>query len=270
MAYTLRRDKLRNSKVLRPVRPNTGSEALYRKRLLEEVEAMGHSVAYWLEQVYRQYPPAMAMDAVPANELRDAMAKVSRMWTYRFDRLTEWLAGHFARDVSERSDHAFTSALRNAGFTVRFTMTPAMRDILNATIHENVNLIHSIPRQYLSQVEGMVMRSVQTGRDLSQLSGDLQSRLGVTKKRAALIARDQNNKATSAFTRARQTELGITEAVWQHSGGGKTQRASHVRMSGKTYDVKRGMWDPTEGRNVFPGELINCRCTSRSVIAGFA
>ena len=55
-----------------------------------------------------------------------------------------------------------------------------------------------------------------------------------------------------------------------HSHAGKKPRPSHVRMNGKTYDVKQGMWDSAEGRYVFPGELINCRCTSRSVIPGFA
>jgi hypothetical protein len=39
-------------------------------------------------------------------------------------------------------------------------------------------------------------------------------------------------------------------------------------MDGKTYDVKKGMWDPTEKKYVLPGELINCRCFSRPVIEG--
>lgn len=270
MAYTLRRDKNRNDKVLRPTRPNAGVEAMFRRRLLEEIEAMGLSIRYWLEAAYKAYPPRMAMDATPANELRDALAKLSRQWLYRFDELSNWLADHFAQDVADRSDHALNAALRRAGFTVKFKMTPAMRDILRATVHENVNLIRSIPAQHLTQVEGMVMRSVQTGRDLSSLSRDLQERLGVSKRRAALIARDQNNKATSAFTRARQVELGVQEAIWQHSHAGKKPRPTHVRMDGKKYDVTEGMYDSAEGRNVFPGELINCRCTSRSVIPGFA
>jgi SPP1 gp7 family putative phage head morphogenesis protein len=148
-------------------------------------------------------------------------------------------------------------------------MTPAMRDIIQATVHENVSLIKSIPRQYLTQVEGLTMRSVQSGRDLGFLAKGLQKQFGVTKKRAALIARDQNNKATTMLNRARQTELGITEAIWVHSSAGKKPRPTHVKMNGKRYDVSEGMYDSHEGRYVLPGELINCRCTSRSVIPGF-
>lgn len=114
------------------------------------------------------------------------------------------------------------------------------------------------------------MRSVQRGGDMGQLSKELQKEFGVTKLRAALISRDQNIKATSAFTRARQIELGITEAVWMHSHAGKEPRPTHVKMNGKRYNVTEGMYDPAEKRNISPGELINCRCTSKSVIAGFS
>lgn len=270
MLYVPRRLRDYNGKVLRPVRANAGVEAQFRRRLVKEIEDMGLSIRYWLEAAYKAYPPRIAMDAVPANELRDAMAKLSRQWLYRFDELANWIADYFAKDAADRSDAALAKALRDAGFTVKFQMTKEMRDVFRATVHENVNLIRSIPQQYLTNVEGMTMRSVQTGRDLSSLSRDLQEQLGVTKRRAALIARDQNNKATSAFQRVRQIELGVEEAVWMHSHAGKKPRQTHVRMNGKRYDVKQGMWDSAEGRYIFPGELINCRCSSRSVIRGFA
>lgn len=270
MAYVPRKQRDWNGKVLKPVRPNAGVEADFRRRLVAEIEAMAASVEYWLGAAYKAHRPRMAMDATPANELRDAMAKLSRQWLYRFNELSNWLAEHFADDAADRSDAALMRALRDAGFTVKFKMTPAMRDILRATVHENVNLIKSIPQRYLTNVEGMVMRSVQTGRDLSQLSSDLREQFGVEKRRAALIARDQNNKATSAFQRARQIELGVDKAIWMHSHAGKKPRPTHVKMDGKAYDVKKGMWDPAEGRHIFPGELINCRCTARSVIPGFA
>jgi uncharacterized protein with gpF-like domain len=62
--------------------------------------------------------------------------------------------------------------------------------------------------------------------------------------------------------------LGITEAVWLHSGGGKVPRPTHVRNNGRRYSVAEGWLDPAEGRRVFPGELINCRCVSRAVMPG--
>ena len=70
----------------------------------------------------------------------------------------------------------------------------------------------------------------------------------ITWSLAVIIARDQNNKATASMTRARQNELGITEAIWVHSGAGKHPRPTHVAMNGAKYDVKKGMWDPAVKR----------------------
>lgn len=142
-----------------------------------------------------------------------------------------------------------------------------MRDALEATVAENVSLIKSIGSQYLTAIEGHVMRSVTTGRDLAPLARRLELQYGVTRRRAALIARDQNNKATAVITRERQNELGI-KAIWLHSAGGKEPRPTHVANSGKVYDPKEGWFDPDVGEHIWPGTLINCRCVSKSVIPG--
>ncbi len=70
--------------------------------------------------------------------------------------------------------------------------------------------------------------------------------------------------------RVRQVELGITQAKWRHSMGGKKPRPTHLANNGKLYDVARGWYDPAVKKHIFPGELINCRCVSISVIKGFS
>ena len=265
----------RDAKLLRPVRPNAGVEADYRRRLDALIEEMAHSLDYWLGATYKRNEPEIAQDAgwsagasSPAQRLAAAISQLRDRWLARFDELAWGLAEHFALSAAARSDAALTSMLRRGGFSVKFRMTAAQKDIINATVNQNVAMIKSIPQQYLTDVEGLVMRSVQTGRDLGQLREDLLGRYDITKRRAALIARDQNNKATSALQRARQQELGITEAIWVHSGGGREPRPTHLAKNGKRYNVAEGWYDPAEGRHIWPGELINCRCTSRAVMPG--
>ncbi len=116
------------------------------------------------------------------------------------------------------------------------------------------------------------MRSVAAGRDLEQLVTDLRQQFNVTRRRAVLIARDQNNKATATITRVRQTEAGLIEAIWVHSGGGKVPRRSHL-MAGRNkqkYNIAKGWFDPDEKKFIYPGELINCRCVSRPIVMGFS
>lgn len=264
-----RRARRKGRTLLRPVHPNAGLTAIYRRKILELVDGMQAETMRLIKRTYQMNPPKAALDATPADQLRAVLNEIARRWQYNFDVAAPLLAEYFATAVHLRTDAALKSALRQGGFSVEFSMTPAVRDILGATIEANVGLIKSIPQEYLTQVQGMVMRSVQTGRDAGQLYADIREQFGVTRRRAALIARDQNAKATSAIHTARQKEAGITHAIWMHSGGGRHPRPTHVAMNGNQYEVSKGMYDSSVDKWIFPGELINCRCVMRSVIPGF-
>lgn len=249
---------------LQPIHASAGLNAAYNKRLRALVTEMHESVLYWLKARYRA---EMGLDAHPSRELRAAIRKLARRWQANFDRVAPQLADYFATAASERVDGALQSMLRKAGFTVRFKMSRNQSAAVQAVVAENVSLIKSIATKYLDDVENEVMRSVSRGRDLGALTEALQERYNVTKNRAALIARQQNNAATAAFTKTRQKELGIKKARWQHSAGGKQPRPEHVAFSGKTYDIEKGAF--LEGKWTWPGMEINCRCVSVPIIPGF-
>lgn len=254
-------------KTLNPVRANAGTRTAYQRKLERLIDEMANSVGYWLTAKYKAELPRLAQDASPARVMQEAMRKLSRRWLRKFDELADDLAQWFAQEADQRSASALQASLRDAGFTVKFSPTRAQNNAMQAIVAENVALIKSIPEQYLKNVEGAVMRSVSTGRDLKSLTDYLEKQHGVTRRRAAFIARDQSNKATSALNTVRQTELGITEGVWRHSGAGKVPRPSHVAYSGKTFDIRKGAY--IEGEWIRPGEKPNCRCTWSPVIEGF-
>ncbi len=258
-----------------PVRPSHAIEVEYRRRLDRLVEQMQRSVLYFVKAAYRANEPEVrqiAMDDSPARNLAVAVRRLARRWQKRFDEAAKELAAYFAKSVADRSDLALRRTLERGGMSVKFKMTPAMNDVLQSTVAANVSLIKSIPQRYFTEIEGAVQRSVQTGRDLQQLSDDLQANFGVTKRRAALISRDQNNKATANLQRVRQQELGITEAIWVHSTAGKEPRPSHLKAGRDKvkFSLETGWFDPDEGKYILPGELISCRCVSRPVIPGFS
>lgn len=252
---------------LPPVHPNAGIEAEFRRRLQKWVDAMHKSVLYWIRAAYRANKPAMAKDGSAAAELSLTMKRLAAQWQKNINAASEEIADYFATAAAKRSDSALRAALAKAGFTVEFTMTREANDVMQATIGEQVGLIRTIASQYLSQVEGLVMRSVQEGRDLKGLTDDLYDRYRITRKRAAFIARDQNNKATASMTRVRQEALGITHAIWRHSHAAKQPRPEHLLFDGERYDVRKGAY--LEGVWTWPGREINCGCTSQSIIPGF-
>jgi uncharacterized protein with gpF-like domain len=267
--------------LLRSVRANAGIEAAYRKQLDRWVDAMHKSLDYWITAQYRANPPIpLAQDAglesfrdgSPANAMRRAIHRMSRRWLKAFDKGATDLAKYFVDKAAGATDVQLQDILKKAGFTVQFKTTAGANNAMQAAIGENVGLIRSIAEQHLTQVEGLVMRHMQTGRDLGALTKDLTERYDITKKRAAFIARDQANKMTAVINRTRQAELGITQARWKHSGGGRHPRLSHLAAGrdnggkGKLYDVTKGCL--IDGEYIWPGQLPNCRCTSQSVIPG--
>lgn len=257
------------AKKLRGVQPNEGVRAHYRAQLDDLVRKMQKSVVYWLTASYRANEPEIAQDASPAVELRKLMRSLNKQWTRNFNEAAPKLAEYFAKDVQNRTDAQLQRILKKGNFTVNFRMTRTMNDVAQATVTANVSEIKSIPSEYFTEVEGLVMRSVQTGRDLSDLTDQLEHRYHLTRNRAKLIASDQNRKATAAMARARTQELGLFTGTWQHSGGGQHPRHTHIGvMNGKVFDSRVGLYDPAVKRNIHPGELIHCRCLFRPHIPG--
>lgn len=253
---------------LAAVRPNAGLELRYQAQIDDIIAAMHRDTIRTVRRAWKVNPPEMAADISPAAALRAAMGRLASKWSRRFADFAEFIGGAFGRKATALTDRAMAAALRKAGFTVKFSMTREINDITQAAVAQNVTLIKSIPAEYLADVQGAVMRSVQTGRDLATLTAELERDYGITRRRAALISRHQNNMATATITRARQEELGITQAVWRHSSAGRKPRPSHVVNNGKPYNVATGWFDPAERKFIRPGELINCRCQSIAIIPG--
>lgn len=256
------------AKYVRAIRPNAGVEAEYRRALEKMVKEMSHSAQYWIEASYKANPPTLeiAMDALPSQELSKRIKEVARRWIKRFDDMADKIAKQFVESGRSTTDRAMMSAFKDAGWTVDFKMTRGMQDAMNATIKENVALIKSIPQQYFLEVEGIVMRGFTKGRDLQLITEELQKRYGITSRRAANIARDQSNKLTATTEQARRVELGLFEAEWIHSGGGREPRQSHVKAGKekRRFDVREGCL--IDGEYILPGEKINCRCGSRVIL----
>lgn len=251
-------------KLARAVHANRGIAARYRRQLLALIDEMSASVEYWIAAQYRKAPPALAQDASPSDEMRKSLQDLARRWRKRFDEAAPRIAEAYLEGMFKATDSAMRNALKDAGWTVKFKLTPAMKDAFDASLGENVALIRSIPEEYLLKVQGIVSRSYTAGRDLETMTKRLKKLYPQAANRATLIARDQSNKANASVTHARYAELGIEEAIWMHSHGGKIPRPDHVAADGRKYKVAKGCL--ISGEYIRPGELINCRCTSRPVL----
>lgn len=265
--------------VLAPVRVNAQARNDYARALQKAVANMQASYEWWLSAVYRRALDAnqdagrLAMDASDtpggsANDMFGELARLRDYWTKYFNRLAIKLATQTLDSWYRDNANAWRGRLQRAGFDVPMQLTPSQKLILQSKVRDNVALIKSIQEQYHTDVEGIVLRNFLRGRDLSAMAEQLKKRGKVTQNRAAFIALDQANKATAQMNDARQRELGIQYCVWQHSSAGKEPRATHVRAGREQwmFKVGQGIDFNDQFGQVLPGEAINCRCTSRSII----
>lgn len=258
-------------KTARAVSANKGIEMAYRKALVRMVDEMNKSINWWLTARYKAAEGnIIAADASPADDMDRELRTLMRQWQERFDKLSEARATWFAGKVAGYTKSAMAAAYKDAGFTVKLRMSRKLGNMMKAVVAENVGFIKSIPQQHLNDVHGLVMRSVREGRNLNYLSTALADRYDITRRRAIMIARDQNNKATEGLTRIRNQDLGVTEGIWMHRGGGMKPRESHMMMDGIKFSLTEGLYDDDVGDNIMPGELPNCHCTFKPVLPGLA
>ncbi|MDR1920268.1 MAG: hypothetical protein LBS31_00765 [Candidatus Adiutrix sp.] len=266
----------------RAVLPNAALTAEYHRRLADLIAEMRADVDRQVLAAYGglSLPKATtAADAAPRpkgmteaevdklmEEIDKRVGRIGRAWQTKSGRrafdLAEWLVGR----VDGYSSRAIREALKAAGFTVKIRNTPQITAAWNAAVKEGVALIRTISNEYMGQVGRAVWESASRGRDLHYLKEQLLS-VGVrTERKAELLAKDQNNKATAALSRARYEDAGVTRAIWMHRSGSKQPRQTHIEMNGKPFDIAVGLYDKDVGREIQPAELYYCGCAMRPIL----
>lgn len=130
-----------------------------------------------------------------------------------------------------------------------------IQDAFDQALQANVQLIKSIPQQYMDKVEQVILHGVQAGQSTQQIAAEIAKIGQSTEQRAKLIATDQVAKINSRFSQIRQQNLGITHYTWS------TSRDERVRHEHRLRDGQLFAWDnpPSDGH---PGMAIRCRCVA--------
>lgn len=191
-----------------------------------------------------------------------ALKLVRERWSSpQFNALATRIARKF---VTTANNSNAERTKRDLGIDV-FVDNSELRDYVQASIYDNVRLIESIPAQYLTQVDSIVLSGVRSGSRPSAIAKQLQGQFGVTERRAKLIARDQSNKINSNLSQMRQTAAGFEYFRWETSHDERV-RDRHRHVAERVTAYGRGIFKydnpPIVDQNVpqLPGEPIQCRC----------
>lgn len=202
--------------------------------------------------------------------LTNALTLIKGKWSsQQFVTLSNQLASKFVRSAADVNQERFSDQMRSVGIDV-FSDSQAAQDYLAASAYDNSRLIQSIPDQYLTQVESIVMTNVRAGGRSSAITKQLSEQFGVTSRRAKFIARDQTAKINGDLTSKRQQNAGFEYFEWVDSDDERV-RDRHEFIADKITAYGKGIyrWDnpplSSKGTPIIPGQDFQCRCIARPV-----
>lgn len=214
-----------------------------------------------------------AVDESISSQARILTNKLTDTFNSLFARRSKMMASRAVKNSANASKSSLHFSLKelSGGLSIKTDfMTGDLSEVITASIAENVSLIKSISSDYLTEIQGAVMRSLQPGGNgLADLVPYFQDRKEITQRRARNIALDQTRKAYNSINTERLKSIGVKKFEWIHSGGGAHPRREHIKMDGNIYSFDDlpviGIMYGNEVRGI-PGQLPNCRCTMRPVI----
>ena len=184
-------------------------------------------------------------------DIADIDKRVAEKFTQFFTSKAKTLAERMIDATDKATSSALHQSLRqlSGGLSLGTrVLNDQAKEIMKASIAENVSLIKSIPQQYFTAVEGAVMRSITTGNGLKDLVPFLKDHEGVTIKRARLIAGDQSRKAYANITASRMKELDVKKYIWRHSSAAEEARPLHLKLNGTIQVTRRPANYPVRSR----------------------
>lgn len=271
---------------LRPLVPPMIIARKYAGELLRLVHEM--VIDYWsVVNIYKDKRGQLVEDATwGINDLDDRLNKLDKKWQERFREYAKENSPKVVEKVLRQTDLQLKETLKDWFAEKRFILFDRvipnpLRQVMKASIEENVNYISDLPARYSNRVRGAVYRVVTSSGTLKDLKMSLRKYAGMSERHAKLVASDQINKAFNAMAMHRMAEAGITKYMWLHTGAGKTHRPYHKAkwdgVSGKDghpnglngfifEQGKNPVIDEKSGETGLPGQLPYCHCKLAPVV----
>ena len=206
-----------------------------------------------------------------ADVIEVSLAALRQRWSSAvFNRFAERMASKFVQAVNLQNQQQFQNQYKSFGINI-YAGNQSVSDYLDATVKDNVRLIKSIPDQYLTQVESIVLGNMRAGMRPSAINKQLQDQFGVTERRARVISRDQVSKASNGLAKKRMESSGFKYFQWIDSKDSRV-RSRHKHIANKVTKYGKGIYSFSDlplndkGIPIAPSDDIQCRCVMRPVL----
>jgi len=170
-----------------------------------------------------------------------------------------------AMKTIERVQDGFRVAADAIGVSPK--ITPESKARLAKEYSENMSIyIEDFSRSAIKTLRAVVEDNAMKGYRFDRLIETIRLRYGVTRSKAAFLARQETALFMSKYREMRFAEGGVDSYVWDTAGDEKV-RHSHAILDGKRFFYKSPpVVDQATGRRANPGQDFNCRCVDKPVI----
>ena len=254
----------------------------YNARLQQLVREIRKDINEILLPQLRKLAPFYQTDSIPNHvvmtvdnwfdDITATLRMIISKWSSpQFRDIADEISSNFVRTADRVNRERFNNDLRRFGIDI-FGDAPELLDYVEASIYDNTRLIMSIPDQYLTQVESIVVTNVRAGGRPASIERALRDQFGVTESRARLIARDQTAKVSGDLASKRQQSSGFEYFQWVDSDDERV-RDRHEDIANRVTAYGPGIyrWDnpplSDRGTPIIPGQDFQCRCFARPVLA---
>lgn len=272
----------RNRRRIRGVQESRGTGVRYLAQLRQIARMIRNDINEMLLPLLRDLAPEFQQDALAVNDhaietfdqylpqLLAVLRLIRQRWSSEeFQRTADRIAGDFVQTADRVNRERYQRSIASFGINI-FRDQPEILEYVQASIFDNTRLITSIPEQYLTQVESIVLTNVRAGGRPGSIARLLRDQFQVTENRARLIARDQTAKVNGDLARMRQTSTGFQYFRWRTVGDERV-RDRHDDIADKVTAYGRGIyrWDnpplSDQGVPITPGQDFQCRCIAEPV-----
>ena len=138
-------------------------------------------------------------------------------------------------------------------------------ELVQLFIRENMILVEGVPKALRDTIESTILRGARSGTHVRQIEKEIGTLVGLAKKRAKLIARDQVNKLSGDLTKHHQKAAGINKYRWMTSRDERV-RSRHANLDGQIFSWDKPPVSDKSGARFHPKQAINCRCDAVPVL----
>jgi len=252
------------------------SEAMHRDQRTQGVDwlpdarRLGAKLADEFEQVWARaidelqaaWPKRFDADDEREKLIDQVLNGLEMEWsTVDFGRFID---GVFKAVTSKIDENIKDDTQKALGIDPQYENQDVVEGLLDRRSKTTINKMKGVGEAAKAEMSSLVREGFDKGWATETLGDKIQERVGIGRRRAQFVARNEMGNLYAEHTQARQDDIGVTHYIW------RTSLDERVRASHSAKEGERFSWRQPPADTGHPGEDYNCRCTAEADLESIA